>query len=318
MAQQRPEYDVCIVGSGAGGGMAAHVLTQAGANVVMLEAGPEWYASKNATMMVPAYASPRRGAATRIRPFGDFDACDGGFNIEGEPYTRADGTSFNWWRARMLGGRTNHWGRISLRFGPDDFKPFSKDGLGLDWPITYDDVKPYYDRVDRLVGIFGSVEGLRNGNAPANHFPGQCSNCHNTSDWSQVNFSHAGFTDCVSCHSGNAPANHFPGQCSNCHNTGSWNDVDFNHNGFTDCQSCHTPPGGHFPGQCSNCHETGDWDNVNFSHQGLTNCNSCHSPPNDDEHEGNVPQCSQCHNTEDWDDADDLTNELLLENILNA
>ena len=155
-------YDVCIVGSGAGGGMAAHALTQAGAKVVMLEAGGEWYASKNSQMLVPAWASPRRGASKRSRPFGEFDACDGGWDIEGEPFTRAPGTQFNWWRGRMLGGRTNHWGRISLRFGPDDFKGKSKDGLGDDWPISYDDVAPYYDRVDDLIGVFGSREGLRN------------------------------------------------------------------------------------------------------------------------------------------------------------
>ena len=62
----------------------------------------------------------------------------------------------------MLGGRTNHWGRISLRFGPDDFRRYSLDGLGTDWPIGYDDLKPYYDRVDRLVGVFGSPEGRPN------------------------------------------------------------------------------------------------------------------------------------------------------------
>jgi choline dehydrogenase-like flavoprotein len=162
MSQQRPVYDVCIVGSGAGGGMAAHVLTKAGARVVLLEAGPEWYATKDSKMMVPAYASPRRGASTKTRPFGEFDACDGGWEIEGEPYTTAPGTQFRWWRARMLGGRTNHWGRISLRFGPDDFKGKSIDGLGADWPISYDDVKPYYDKVDELIGVFGSNEGLRN------------------------------------------------------------------------------------------------------------------------------------------------------------
>ena len=62
----------------------------------------------------------------------------------------------------MLGGRTNHWGRISLRMGPDDFRRRSLDGLGDDWPITYDDIKPYYDKLDRLVGIFGSMEDLPN------------------------------------------------------------------------------------------------------------------------------------------------------------
>ena len=142
--------------------MAAYALARAGAKVVMLEAGPAWYASRNSQMLVPSYQTARRGAATKTRPFGEFDACDGGWDIEGEPYTVASGSRFRWWRARMLGGRTNHWGRISLRFGPDDFKGRTRDGLGDDWPISYEDVAPYYDRVDRLIGIFGSNEGLRN------------------------------------------------------------------------------------------------------------------------------------------------------------
>ncbi|HEX7938381.1 MAG TPA: GMC family oxidoreductase, partial [Gemmatimonadaceae bacterium] len=150
------------MGSGAGGGMAAYALTQQGARVVVLEAGGEWYASKNSKMMTPSYASPRRGGSTKTKPFGEFDGCDGGWEIEGEPYTVARGSEFRWWRARMLGGRTNHWGRISLRFGPDDFKGKTRDGLGDDWPIGYEDVAPYYDKIDRLIGLFGSHEGLRN------------------------------------------------------------------------------------------------------------------------------------------------------------
>lgn len=160
---RRPEYDVCIVGSGAGGAMAAHELTRQGARVVLLEAGPWWDNTKDSSMLKMPYDTARRGGSTPERQFGEHDACLGGWDIPGEPYTVAEGSqSFRWWRGRMLGGRTNHWGRISLRFGPRDFKAKSHDGLGDDWPIGYDDLKPYYDRVDRLVGIFGSREGLDN------------------------------------------------------------------------------------------------------------------------------------------------------------
>ena len=156
------KYDAVIVGSGAGGGMAAYVLANAGLKVCIIEAGFMYDPLKNVTQMKNPWESPRRGASTEIRPFGDFDACYGGWSLEGEPFTKAEGTEWEWWRARMLGGRTNHWGRISLRFGPKDFKRRSIDGLGDDWPIGYEDIKPYYDRVDQLIGVFGTNEGLYN------------------------------------------------------------------------------------------------------------------------------------------------------------
>ncbi len=164
IAESQKTYDVAIVGSGAGGGMATKILSDAGFDVAVLEAGPFFDPAQDEyrTQLRWPWESPRRGASSDRRSFGDFDAAYGGWNIEGEPFTNGDNTDFWWFRSRMLGGRTNHWGRISLRFGPLDFKRKSIDGLGDNWPIGYDDVKPYYDKVDKLIGIFGSRENIPN------------------------------------------------------------------------------------------------------------------------------------------------------------
>ncbi len=154
-------FDVIIVGSGAGGGMATKQLADAGLKVAVVEAGPFFDPAdpKTMTQMKQPYDSPRRGAGTD-RAFGEWDMSYGDWEVKGEPYTVEPGTTFKWWRSRMLGGRTNHWGRISLRFGPKDFKGKTRDGHGEDWPIGYDDVKPYYDKVDKLIGVFGTNEDL--------------------------------------------------------------------------------------------------------------------------------------------------------------
>ncbi len=156
-------YDVIIVGSGAGGGMSAYHLTKSGMKVLMLEAGRDYDPRVETPMFNINAEAPLRAVGTPDKPFGFYDATvDGGWQVPNEPYTVAEGSEpFIWWRPRMLGGRTNHWGRIALRFGPLDFKPHSRDGLGYDWPITYDDVAPWYDKTEKLIGVSGA-------NAPQN------------------------------------------------------------------------------------------------------------------------------------------------------
>ncbi len=163
---QRNAYDVIVVGSGAAGGQSAYALSMEGAKVLMLEAGRRYIPATETPMFQTPDLAPLRGVSTPHKPFGFYDATvDGGWEVPGEPYVRASeehSGRFEWWRARMLGGRTNHWGRISLRNGPYDFKPRSRDGQGFDWPIGYEDVAPYYDKVELLIGVYGTNEGREN------------------------------------------------------------------------------------------------------------------------------------------------------------
>ena len=160
-------WDVVVIGSGAGGGTVVKVLTDLGVEVALLEAGGMIDPLTDFKEHMLPHDVAHRGAyddgASYFgrAPRGFFSAPNGFWQIPGEPYTVADGSEFEWFRSRVLGGRTNHWGRISLRFSDYDFEPYSTDGLGTDWPISYDDVVSYYERVERFVGITGSREGLR-------------------------------------------------------------------------------------------------------------------------------------------------------------
>src|SRR2546430_613126 len=139
--QAKASYDVIVVGSGAGGGQAAYTFAMEGVKVIMLETGRNYDPQEETPMFQTNADAPLRGAATPDKPLGFHDATvGGGWAVPGEPYTNASvepGEQFTWWRARMLGGRTNHWAKVALRNGPYDFKSYSRDGLGADWPINY-------------------------------------------------------------------------------------------------------------------------------------------------------------------------------------
>src|SRR6202790_3314687 len=141
---QKSHYDVIVVGSGAAGGQSAYTLCMDGAKVLMLEAGRNYSPESETPMFQTPEMAPLGAVGTPEKPFGFYDATvGGGWEVPGEPYTSAHGRKeeeFKWWRPRMMGGRTNHWGRIALRGGPYDFKPRSRDGLGFDWPISYEDI----------------------------------------------------------------------------------------------------------------------------------------------------------------------------------
>lgn len=161
--------DVVVIGSGAGGATVAHVLTGLGIRVTLLEAGPMLDPHAEFKEHRWPYDYDHRGAEEGGRryfgggkPFGFFTTTSGGWELDGEPYTVAGDTEDFWWfRSRIVGGRTNHYGRISLRFSDYDFKPRDRDGLGWNWPIGYEDLAPYYDKAETFIGVVGSREGLR-------------------------------------------------------------------------------------------------------------------------------------------------------------
>lgn len=166
--QRSPEiHDVVIIGSGAGGGTAVKVLTDLGINVTLLEAGPMLNPAKDFKEHMWPWEVDHRGVGDHAEGYfgkqqwGYFNAPNGYWNIPGEPYTIAEDSQWKWFRSRILGGRTNHYGRISLRFADYDFKPYDFDGLGHNWPVTYEEMSPYYDKAEEFIGVTGTKEGFR-------------------------------------------------------------------------------------------------------------------------------------------------------------
>ncbi len=168
MDYSKTRFDVIVVGSGASGGWACKRLTEAGIKVALIDCGrpvPESEYSEHR----PAFQLPYRDRAPhvieRTRPIQKLFCNEFNYhwfaNDLEEPYTTPEGMPFTWvGRLRVTGGRTMVWGRQSYRFSDLDFKAASRDGYGVDWPISYKDLEPYYDLVEEYVGVTGMAEGV--------------------------------------------------------------------------------------------------------------------------------------------------------------
>lgn len=170
-------YDAIVVGSGISGGWAAKELTEKGLKVLMLERGePHEHVKDYKSAVKDPWDFEHRGKTT-YQQKKDYPAIHRGWaaseavmdawtNEKDCPYTEVK--PFTWWRSYRMGGRSILWGRQSYRWSDFDFEANSKDGYGVDWPIRYRDVAPWYDYVEKFAGISGSMEGLAH--LPDGHF----------------------------------------------------------------------------------------------------------------------------------------------------
>ncbi|HLK20977.1 MAG TPA: GMC family oxidoreductase [Bryobacteraceae bacterium] len=165
------KYDVIVVGSGASGGWVAKELTEKGIEVLMLEAGPPRVPDRDFTEHIWPYQLKYRGFGDQKKLLQDQPvqrlcyACDDYsrhffVNDSEHPYTFPADKPFMWIRGRQVGGKTFCWARVSYRYSDFEFKAASHDGYGQDWPFSYRELEPYYDRVEDFIGVSGSAEGL--------------------------------------------------------------------------------------------------------------------------------------------------------------
>lgn len=172
MSVSAKRYDALVVGSGAAGSIVVKELTEQGLDVLLLEAGRE---ITEADFKPPPETRPRPmgvGLGPRIRAAAQGQhvqarrafftpmANDFLVNDRENPYSTARDAYFLWIRGRVLGGRLHTYGRVLLRMSDYDFKAASRDGVGADWPISYADLAPYYDRVEEFMGLYGQRDGL--------------------------------------------------------------------------------------------------------------------------------------------------------------
>src|SRR5882724_8643755 len=157
------DFDVLIVGSGASGGMAAYTLAQKGVKCLMLDAGPPVDYQRHRTLK-PVYELPYRGLGKPGRLPHVYQANEFNANTwvdeERVPYTHDPKDPYNWVRVRLIGGKSLFWARMSFRLSDYEFKAKDHDGFGDNWPISYSDLAPFYDRVEPIFRVSGRKEGF--------------------------------------------------------------------------------------------------------------------------------------------------------------
>jgi choline dehydrogenase-like flavoprotein len=229
VAMVKQEYDVIVVGTGAGGGMAMKTLCEAGLKVCALNAGRKLDPQKDFRnhrmpwdMKYRSFGDP----ATRSESIGFMDSeyVAGVWDHEIK-FTTAPGSKWFFPRCLAVGGKTNFWGRSSARFGDIDFRAASLDGYGVDWPITYAEIAPYYSRVERMIGVASSVQN-RPSNPDGEYLPPFNFRCIDQilaqgAEKVGVPYLHDRIAQLTRDHEGH-PACHFCGACTTGCDTGSF------------------------------------------------------------------------------------------------
>ena len=165
LQKSRKIYDVIVIGTGAGGSTAIKFLCEAGLKVLALNSGKRLDPNKDYGNHRYTYDLEYRGLGdpkTRHQRQGDceheitFDLFEHDIT-----YTVAPGSRWKWTRCKATGGKANFWGRSSARFSEIDLKAASLDGNGYDWPVSYEEIAPYYSRIERLIGVASTVQNRR-------------------------------------------------------------------------------------------------------------------------------------------------------------
>jgi choline dehydrogenase-like flavoprotein len=222
-------YDVIVIGTGAGGGMAIHTLCQAGAKVCALNASRRLDPRKD-------FRNHRQPYDMKFRGFGspklqkesigymDNEYTEGIWEHE-IVFTTAPGTEWTWRRCFAVGGKTNFWGRSSARFSEIDFRAATRDGYDVDWPITYVEIAPYYSRVERMIGVASTVQN-RPSNPDGDYLPPMNFRCmdwilHSGAQKIGVPYLPDRIAQLTRPHAGH-PACHFCANCTEGCDTGSF------------------------------------------------------------------------------------------------